>query len=301
MMNRCRLSVAVLGIGLFASIGNAQSLGNASYRAYVSTAQGESDTGFLPVPANTSFSFSGTDSQGNTYSYTGEAYATGGQIPLADIQAAATGRVASLAGAAAEATISYGYRVMPIAGSTRTTVPLVISVAGHASVSASGPFAEGYALAESIVRRPGSSSILVIGFAGAQVNTITNNPINSYNFSQSTVVGVGSTGQISIRARGELFTDAEISATADPTIVIDPDATYDENGQTYFYADEFMIEYSETIEQWVPCPADLNDDGVLNFFDVSTFLAQRPDYNGDGGFDFFDVSKFLNDFAAGCP
>jgi len=55
------------------------------------------------------------------------------------------------------------------------------------------------------------------------------------------------------------------------------------------------------------CPADLNDDGSLNFFDVSAFLsafaAQDPvaDFTGDGAFNFFDVSAFLAAFAAGCP
>ena len=55
------------------------------------------------------------------------------------------------------------------------------------------------------------------------------------------------------------------------------------------------------------CVADLNGDGELNFFDVSTFLnaftAQDPiaDLTGDGAFNFFDVSAFLNAFGAGCP
>lgn len=55
------------------------------------------------------------------------------------------------------------------------------------------------------------------------------------------------------------------------------------------------------------CPADLNDDGMLDFFDVSAFLAaynaQDPaaDFTGDGMFDFFDVSAFLSAFNAGCP
>lgn len=55
------------------------------------------------------------------------------------------------------------------------------------------------------------------------------------------------------------------------------------------------------------CLADLNDDGILNFFDVSAFLtaysAQDPaaDLTGDGVYDFFDVSAFLSAFAAGCP
>jgi hypothetical protein len=56
-----------------------------------------------------------------------------------------------------------------------------------------------------------------------------------------------------------------------------------------------------------PCPADLNGDGVLDFFDVSAFLGmfsiEHPDsdWNGDGVFDFFDVMAFLADFSAGCP
>ena len=55
------------------------------------------------------------------------------------------------------------------------------------------------------------------------------------------------------------------------------------------------------------CPADLNGDGNLDFFDISAFLNafanQDPiaDFNGDGNFDFFDVSAFLNAFSAGCP
>ncbi len=56
-----------------------------------------------------------------------------------------------------------------------------------------------------------------------------------------------------------------------------------------------------------PCPPDMNFDGVLNFFDVQTFLqafaAQEPlaDFTGDGEHNFFDVQAFLQAFAAGCP
>lgn len=48
------------------------------------------------------------------------------------------------------------------------------------------------------------------------------------------------------------------------------------------------------------CEADLNGDGVLDFFDISAFLSGEPDFNGDGGFDFFDISAFLTTYAAGC-
>ncbi len=55
------------------------------------------------------------------------------------------------------------------------------------------------------------------------------------------------------------------------------------------------------------CPPDINDDGTLNFFDISAFLtafnAQDPvaDFNDDGTFNFFDISAFLSAFSAGCP
>ena len=55
------------------------------------------------------------------------------------------------------------------------------------------------------------------------------------------------------------------------------------------------------------CLADLNEDGELNFFDVSAFLvayqAMDPlaDFNNDGAFSFFDVSRFLVAYQAGCP
>lgn len=55
------------------------------------------------------------------------------------------------------------------------------------------------------------------------------------------------------------------------------------------------------------CPADLNFDTQINFFDVSTFLAaftnanDLADINGDGSFDFFDVSEFLSLYNSQCP
>ncbi len=52
------------------------------------------------------------------------------------------------------------------------------------------------------------------------------------------------------------------------------------------------------------CGADLNNDGDVDFFDVSLFLQDYNaggDFNGDGNTDFFDVSAFLQEFNAGCP
>ncbi|MBO6512371.1 MAG: VCBS repeat-containing protein [Phycisphaerales bacterium] len=50
-----------------------------------------------------------------------------------------------------------------------------------------------------------------------------------------------------------------------------------------------------------PCVADINNDGMLDFFDLSQFLSNMIDWNGDTVFDFFDISGFLQSFAAGCP
>lgn len=63
----------------------------------------------------------------------------------------------------------------------------------------------------------------------------------------------------------------------------------------------------EVLPAPVVCRADINGDGVLNFFDVSAFVgrfgAQDPaaDFNQDGLLNFFDFSAFLNAFNAGCP
>lgn len=55
------------------------------------------------------------------------------------------------------------------------------------------------------------------------------------------------------------------------------------------------------------CLPDMNNDGVLDFFDVQAFLNYfaagdaRGDFNNDGVFNFFDVQAFLAAFSAGCP
>ena len=56
-----------------------------------------------------------------------------------------------------------------------------------------------------------------------------------------------------------------------------------------------------------PCFADLNNNGTLNFFDISLFLSLfndgdlSVDFNGNGTLNFFDISIFLTAFSKGCP
>ena len=99
-----------------------------------------------------------------------------------------------------------------------------------------------------------------------------------------------------------LSTDAPGVASSDPIrIILSPDGT---NKLEKLHYSSLLLEawFGVTLG----CAPDLNDDGVLNFFDVSAFLAlfnaQDPaaDINGDGQFNFFDVSEFLALFDAGC-
>jgi hypothetical protein len=55
------------------------------------------------------------------------------------------------------------------------------------------------------------------------------------------------------------------------------------------------------------CPPDLNDDGQLDFIDISAFInafiAHNPiaDLNTDDQFDFLDITEFVEGYIAGCP
>jgi hypothetical protein len=82
-------------------------------------------------------------------------------------------------------------------------------------------------------------------------------------------------------------------------------ANGDESDDSWF-VDSVAITPEFVVE--VPsCPQDINEDGTLNFFDISAFLsafsALDPvaDFNNDGTFNFFDISTFLSAFSAGCP
>ena len=56
-----------------------------------------------------------------------------------------------------------------------------------------------------------------------------------------------------------------------------------------------------------PCPADLDQDGDLDFFDVSAFLVAfsnsdpLADLQPDGNYNFFDVAQFIALYQNGCP
>jgi predicted outer membrane repeat protein len=68
-----------------------------------------------------------------------------------------------------------------------------------------------------------------------------------------------------------------------------------------------IVDVGAVEAQFRSCPADLTEDGVLDFFDVQSYLNLyaasdlEADFTGDDILDFFDVLLFLAMFSAGCP
>ena len=126
----------------------------------------------------------------------------------------------------------------------------------------------------------------------------------------SAIETVGDTSGITKGGAGREATDKEIEGATFADIVSNVDeivfSTYDpEEFYLFAFFDVSVDNFSITRD--AGCTADFNDDGVLDFFDVSLFInafgAQDPaaDLNQDRAYDFFDVSAFLSAYNAGCP
>ncbi len=87
-------------------------------------------------------------------------------------------------------------------------------------------------------------------------------------------------------------------------VVTDPNAA---GGLAYSSVAEFTTFCTMTGVCVSFCPADMNGDATLNFFDISAFLQAfsvedlSADFTNDGIFNFFDISAFLVQFSQGCP
>ncbi|MFG0315255.1 MAG: GC-type dockerin domain-anchored protein, partial [Phycisphaerales bacterium] len=101
---------------------------------------------------------------------------------------------------------------------------------------------------------------------------------------------------------GDSFTIATVSGSIGAL----PASAIDASGSGIAYAVN-AIGSDIVVTVIAGCPADLNMDGEINFFDVSAFLtafnSMDPiaDFNDDELFNFFDVSAFLTAYNAGCP
>ncbi len=101
---------------------------------------------------------------------------------------------------------------------------------------------------------------------------------------------------------GDSFTIATVSGTIGAL----PRSAIDASGSGITYA-VHAIGSDIVVTVIENCPADLNMDGDINFFDVSAFLTAfnsmdpAADFNNDKLFNFFDVSAFLVAYNAGCP
>lgn len=73
-----------------------------------------------------------------------------------------------------------------------------------------------------------------------------------------------------------------------------------------WYVDDVAVS-EDLVTEPPSCPQDFDGNGMLNFFDISGFMASFnaqdavADWDGNGLFNFFDISSFMSDFNAGCP
>jgi hypothetical protein len=81
----------------------------------------------------------------------------------------------------------------------------------------------------------------------------------------------------------------------------DPSRPADESYQVLLYIGYYA-------DGPAPCLADFNNDGLVNFFDISNYIAafNAQDPRADiaapfGTFNFFDISTFIAAYNAGCP
>lgn len=132
----------------------------------------------------------------------------------------------------------------------------------------------------------------------------------------ATALWVGNVGQVEKLVEWDQMIDTDLGPMAlgfdfggfDGRQVINGVIDINDSGQIAFSA--FLrngtIGVFVATPKTVPCPADLNGDGQLNFFDISIYLglyAQRDpaaDINGDGAFNFFDIAAYLGLFDDGC-
>lgn len=101
-------------------------------------------------------------------------------------------------------------------------------------------------------------------------------------------------------------TQADFTGTDGPRLTISWMSAIDSRQYRCRVTTDCGEKLSEPAALWV-CTVDVNCDGILDFFDVLSFLSALTDMdpgadlNSDGVFDFFDVIFFVAALDAGCP
>jgi hypothetical protein len=140
------------------------------------------------------------------------------------------------------------------------------------------------------------------------VHTLTVEISNNDGASWTNLETVGPTGNGT--SGGWIHVSHRIADTITPTATMRLRFTAEDIGlQAVVEAaiDAISITSFDCTDPKPDCPVDINNDGLLDFFDVQAFLglfaANNPaaDFNDDGNFDFFDVQAFLAAFSNGCP
>ena len=165
------------------------------------------------------------------------------------------------------------------------------------------------------LRELGNGNHVVTVFSGDVSQNVTTPSPQNDTWKVSTQLVLFQNGGV---ATIEIETDQGITQlmdfdtnAGDPSgVLLEADALFTWNGEAVVSVrasgNGFNL-HSLDIDLVVPCLADMNADGQLDFFDVSAFIVAyqnlnpTADFNSDGVFNFFDVSVFLTEFLAGCP
>ncbi len=97
------------------------------------------------------------------------------------------------------------------------------------------------------------------------------------------------------------FEDVSAANVMSGTVDIGPNADHEVIVTSEF---PLMIWLRSAPLNW--CPADQNFDGIVNFFDIATFVDNYnqglpwAQLNDDAVLNFFDVAEYIDQYLAGC-
>jgi hypothetical protein len=167
--------------------------------------------------------------------------------------------VFGLGEAGANAFLNYGFSVVPLNPQIQGTgpVPVVFHTTGYGRITAGTPFTDGSVRGE--VRVNGAPIGFFFATAQGPPDTFggpTVLPAFVTNSVEMTLIGSVSGHNLSSGTSG-------FEGFVDPIIYVDPDATFQHNGETLRYIEHYGIAYSPGIEQWQPTGAPVPEPGAV--------------------------------------